>query len=250
MTQEVSVKETITLLRRLQESDMEIEQLNDKIASIPRKKEVLSRGLQQYMQVVEEEENRLADSRKERRQLEHNLEDHNLKDARYTDQLMQVKTNKEYRALLTEIEQLKGKIREIEDKILDLMEEAEELEKSIGRRKKKLEKKKQEVETESHRLEKEEAALNHQLEKKEAFKRELENKLPLELIEQYNRIKSVRHGIALAEAKDGFCQVCHVRLRPQVYYDLRANKSILLCDNCHRFLFLREDEVVDPTKLM
>lgn len=250
MTQEVSVKETITLLRRLQDSDMEIEQLNDKIASIPRNKEALNRGLQQYMQMVDEEENRLADSRKERRQLEHSLEDHNLKDARYTDQLMQVKTNKEYRALLTEIEQLKGKIREIEDKILDLMEEAEELEKSIKWRKKKLEKKKQEVETECHRLEKEEAELNHQLETKEAFKKELEDKLPLELIEQYNRIKGVRHGIALAEAKDGFCQVCHVRLRPQVYYDLRANKSILLCDNCNRFLFLREDEVVDPTKLM
>ncbi len=229
---------------------MEIEQLNDKIASIPRKKEALNRGLQQYMQMVEEEENRLTDSRKERRQLEHSLEDHNLKDARYTDQLMQVKTNKEYRALLTEIEQLKGKIREIEDKILDLMEEAEELEKSIKWRKKKLEKKKQEVETECHRLEEEEAALNHQLEKKEAFKKQLEDKLPLELLEQYNRIKSVRHGIALAEAKDGFCQVCHVRLRPQVYYDLRANKSILLCDNCHRFLFLREDEVIDPTELM
>jgi len=250
MTQEVNVKETITLLRRLQESDLEIEEINGKIEEIPKKREALNRGLQQYTQKVEEEENRLTDSRKERRQLEHSLEDHNLKDARYTDQLMQVKTNKEYRAFLTEIEQLKGKIREIEDKILDLMEEAEELEKSIKWRKNKLEKKKQEVETESHRLEKEEEALNHQLEKRENFKRELEKKLSQELLEQYNRIKGVRHGIALAEAKDGFCQVCHVRLRPQVYYDLRANKSLLLCDNCNRFLFLREDEVVDPTKLM
>ena len=250
MTEEVKVKETITVLRCLQESDLEIEELNRKIEAIPKKIEELNRGLQNYQQLVEKEQKRLTDSKKERRKLENNLEDLNLKDARYQEQLMQVKTNKEYRALLTEIEQLKGKIREVEDNILDLMEEAEELEKSIKWRKKKLESKEKEVKTECHRLEKEEEALHRQLEKRETHKRELEGKLTMELLEQYNRIKGVRQGIALAEAKDGFCQVCHVRLRPQAYYDLRANKCLILCENCNRFLFLREDEVVDPTELM
>ena len=250
MREEVNVKETITTLRYLQESDLEIEEINRKIGRIPKKIEDLNRVVQNFKQLVEEEQKRLTDSQKERRKLEHSLEDYNLKETRYKEQLMQVKTNKEYRALLTETEQLKGKIREVEDRILDLMEEAEDLEKSIKWRKKKLESKKREVATECHRLEKEEKALHHQLEEKEVYKKELEGKLPKELLEQYNRIKSVRQGVALAEAKDGFCQVCHVRLRPQAYYDLRANKSLMLCDNCHRFLFLREGEVVDPTELM
>jgi len=250
MTQEVNVKETIAILRRLQESDLEIEEINRRIGEIPKKMEDLNQSLQHSNQLVEEEQRRLTDSQKERRKLEISLEDLNLKESRYKKQLMEVKTNKEYRAFLTEIERLKGKIREVEDKILDRMEETEELEKSIGSKKKKLERKKREVEAECHQLEKEEEALHQQLEKRGAFKKGLERKLPKELLEQYNRIRSVRQGIALAEAKDGFCQVCHVRLRPQTYYDLRANKSLILCDSCHRFLYLREDEVVDPTELM
>jgi predicted nucleic acid-binding Zn-ribbon protein len=41
----------------------------------------------------------------------------------------------------------------------------------------------------------------------------------------------------MAEAKDEHCQVCHVRLRPQVYNEIRIGDQILRCDSCGRILF-------------
>jgi predicted nucleic acid-binding Zn-ribbon protein len=46
-----------------------------------------------------------------------------------------------------------------------------------------------------------------------------------------------RNGIAVAEARDGVCTICHVRLRPQVFNSIRRNDSILQCDHCNRIMF-------------
>ena len=46
-----------------------------------------------------------------------------------------------------------------------------------------------------------------------------------------------RKGVAVAEAKDGLCTICHVRLRPQVFNEVRKNESIIQCDSCRRILY-------------
>ena len=46
-----------------------------------------------------------------------------------------------------------------------------------------------------------------------------------------------RHGIAVAEARDGICMICHVRLRPQVFNNVRRNTEIIQCDTCQRILY-------------
>ena len=48
-----------------------------------------------------------------------------------------------------------------------------------------------------------------------------------------------RQGIGVAEAKDGICTVCHVRLRPQVFNTVRRNEEILQCDTCQRILYFK-----------
>ena len=41
----------------------------------------------------------------------------------------------------------------------------------------------------------------------------------------------------MAEARDGLCTVCHVRLRPQVFNEVRRNDGIIQCDSCTRILY-------------
>jgi predicted nucleic acid-binding Zn-ribbon protein len=53
----------------------------------------------------------------------------------------------------------------------------------------------------------------------------------------FERIAHGRKGIAIAEAKDGLCTVCHVRLRPQVFNDVRRNDSLTQCESCTRILY-------------
>lgn len=53
----------------------------------------------------------------------------------------------------------------------------------------------------------------------------------------YQTVAPQRRGIAVAPAKDGLCSICHVRLRPQVFNDIRRNDSIVQCDSCRRILY-------------
>ena len=53
----------------------------------------------------------------------------------------------------------------------------------------------------------------------------------------FELVSSRRHGVALAEARDGICTICHVRLRPQVFNNVRRNEEIVQCDSCNRILF-------------
>ena len=43
--------------------------------------------------------------------------------------------------------------------------------------------------------------------------------------------------LAMAEARDGMCQVCHVKLRLQMYADLKRNEEIVQCPACNRILY-------------
>jgi hypothetical protein len=41
----------------------------------------------------------------------------------------------------------------------------------------------------------------------------------------------------MSEAREGLCTQCHVRLRPQVYNELRRNESVMQCESCSRILY-------------
>ena len=57
-----------------------------------------------------------------------------------------------------------------------------------------------------------------------------------DLLAEYTRILKSR-GSALAEAKDGACLACHVKLRAQVFVDVRHNNAIIMCSSCSRIMF-------------
>ena len=53
----------------------------------------------------------------------------------------------------------------------------------------------------------------------------------------FERIAHGRKGLAMAEAREGLCTVCHVRLRPQIFNEVRRNDGIIQCDSCTRILY-------------
>ena len=57
------------------------------------------------------------------------------------------------------------------------------------------------------------------------------------LLAMFEQVARKRNGIAVAEARDGVCTICHVRLRPQVFNTVRRNDDIVQCDHCNRILY-------------
>ena len=53
----------------------------------------------------------------------------------------------------------------------------------------------------------------------------------------FEHVSKHRRGVALSEAREGHCTACHVRLRPQVFNEVRRNDGLIQCESCSRILY-------------
>ena len=58
-----------------------------------------------------------------------------------------------------------------------------------------------------------------------------------DLLPRYERVRKFRGGIGISAARDYVCEVCQVRIRPQVFQEIRKNDQIIACDACQRILY-------------
>jgi predicted nucleic acid-binding Zn-ribbon protein len=79
-----------------------------------------------------------------------------------------------------------------------------------------------------------EAALKEASERRMA----LVKSLPPQLVALFDQVARARKGLAIVVAtRDGLCSACHVRLRPQVFQEIRRNDQIIQCASCNRILY-------------
>jgi predicted nucleic acid-binding Zn-ribbon protein len=224
----------------LQDLELRIACLQKQIADIPSKTQSLEDELQR---IEAEHRERVAHSKElsnRRRTLEGEVDLLRAKLSRLKDQLMAVKTNKEYTAMLHEIQTAEDQIRGEEDKILEAMEEMEGMEKNLKTAEQEMLKKSAELKDSIRQADESIPLMESELAGLQQEKVEMESKIGAELLSRYRRIAEARKGIALAEAKDELCSACHVRIRPQMYADLLRTENIQACDSCSRILFSRE----------
>ncbi len=224
----------------LQQVDSKIAELTAQIDALPTQIQTLQAQLDAFMHAHEERKKRLAANHKERKDLEGEIKVIQEKISKHRDQLYQVKTNEQYRAMLKEIEGEETHIRKFEDQLLEMMIEAEEVQKLIQEAAARLEGEKARVANETRRLEAERQADVEERGQLQGRRKELEAALSDSVRDLYERIRVARRGVALAEARDGLCTACNVRLRPQVYNEVRTHEAVLTCENCLRILYYVE----------
>ena len=83
----------------------------------------------------------------------------------------------------------------------------------------------------------EHAALEASLSRMRDERATLVSALAPQLLATFEQVARKRNGVAVAEARDGICTVCHVRLRPQVFNTVLRNEAIMQCDSCSRILY-------------
>ena len=217
--------------------DREIAALNGRLAQIPVQMKDVDRKLDRAQRHVQENQNLIAENQKKRRELEGDLALIETKRKRYKEQLDGVKTNKEYTGLQHEIDLVSQAIREMEDQILTQMEEAENLKSQLDeaqsvkdREEGVLLEEKRVIQTEGEKLEKEMDELRR---KRQHWVLQIHPPI----FEEYEQLASHRKGIALAEARDATCMECQMRIRPQLFQEIRRNDTIITCENCSRILF-------------
>jgi hypothetical protein len=223
----------------LQDIDQKISALRKQISETPKKIQAYQDELKQASEVYQNHLARIQELAKQRRTREGDVELMRTKLSRLKDQLMAVKTNKEYTAMLHEIQAADDQIRSAEDGILEIMEQAESMEGALEEEARIFKSRESELAEQIRATEKAAPIIEQETAKLVDEKTALERHISIDLLERYRRIADARKGIALAEAKEELCSACHVRIRPQVFADLLRTEEIHVCDSCSRILFLR-----------
>jgi predicted nucleic acid-binding Zn-ribbon protein len=225
----------------LQDLELKIASLQKQAAEIPNKNQQYEEELQRIRAAHEERVAHGKELANHRRTLEGQVDMNRSKLSRLRDQLMAVKTNKEYTAMLHEIQMAEEQIRSEEDKILEFMEEMEAMEKDLKNAEHEMKGKAAEIRETIRKSTELIPQLEAELDQLREQKVAMESQVGAELLSRYRRIAEARKGVALAEAKDELCSACHVRIRPQMYAELMRTESIHSCDSCSRILFSREN---------
>jgi uncharacterized protein len=225
----------------LQDIELKIAGLQKEALDIPSKIQSSENELQRIQTVYQERVAHMKEMSNRKRTFEGQVDLLRTKLSRLKDQLMAVKTNKEYTAMLHEIQMAEDQIRSEEDKILDVMEETEGKEKELKGAEQAMFARTAELQESIRKTNESAPLLEAELAKLRNEKAQMESQVEAVLLARYRRIAEARKGVALAEAKDELCSVCHVRIRPQMYAELLRTESIHSCDSCSRILFSREN---------
>jgi predicted nucleic acid-binding Zn-ribbon protein len=231
------LKEQLSLLIELQKVDTDVGRINIKKKELPDKISKLDDAFAAYKLTVDNNAQAVDDLQKKLKEKEAQFKRgvDSLKKAK--DRLLEVKTNKEYQAILKEIEGVESKNSEYEDEIIVTMEE-------IDRAKTSLKKMEQEFETYRLRYKKERDGFENELmmtdsglsvcqEKGSGLRK----KIDVDILKRYEIIKKRNNGLAVTSVWKEVCRGCHMNIPPQLYNELLTSASLLFCPNCNRIMY-------------
>jgi len=235
------MKERIEVLVKLQQIETETVQIKSELNDVSKRLEDLDSGVKIFEQTIGEQERIIDDLKKQYRDYESDIQLNLEKEQKIQAKLRSVKNNKEYQALLKEIEDVRGKNSEIEDKMIEFLDQMDITEKVIAT-------KNDEYTNifERTKNEKENIKQNAEARKKRLAELEMENAkvsklLDPELLKRYLIIKEQNQGgIAVVPVKDAVCHGCNVNIPPQLYNELFRCDSLRFCPNCQRIIYIKD----------
>lgn len=229
-------------LLALQKVDLALDDISSREESARTHLATAQEDLTRFKEQVKTEKRLLDDALKEHKAFDIDLKTRDDRVKKYSVQMYEVKTNKEYTALKDEIEKDKAEMAKIEDKILQLMLKEDELKGAAGRRGAEL------AEMEK-KVKQEEADTTALLAKLAAERAELiakrsgeGGKVKAQLLHRYDQIRKSRGGSPLAhvsgDATAAACSECHMSIRPQIIVEIHKQDDLVFCESCGRILFL------------
>ena len=221
----------------LQALDTRISSLEAEGARLPREIAATHAAVEEAKQAVEAAKAKLDGARKSQRAKEKDLEDNRVKRQKFEGQLYQVKTNKEYSAVLTEIEEVKQEQVRIEEEILTLMELGEGLTTEGKEADARFKARESQGRVEEVTLGEKLRGVKGDLAVVQSERAQLSGQVASSVLADYERLLG-HLGMAIVPViKPNSCGGCRVTITPQRLQELRQQNTLIHCESCGRYLY-------------
>ena len=157
--------------------------------------------------------------------------------------LREVKTNKEYSAVLSEIDAGNEHIGSVEDQLLQLMENAEQQRQAKQVQEQRVQVTYDALQDQGHAVKEASEALEQEILVEQEKRRQTAVGLNTELLERYEKLAMQHDSTVVVHLSDGTCGGCHLKVLPQLVSDIRLQESLHTCPHC-RLILLWPNEYV------
>jgi predicted nucleic acid-binding Zn-ribbon protein len=239
------VKEQLLLLIGLQECDAQLVKLAAKKTRLPEKIQVMENDFQAYRENIAQ--NKLKQDELKARRAEYEAAIKKIGDGmvKTKERLLEVKNNKEYQAMLKEIETAEKTRGEMETRIIALMEDMDQLSVLVKKDDEALEEEARKHEQEKKIIEDDLSAVDVDTASWTQKRTELQKKIPADLLSRYERVKKRNNGVGVISVWKAVCSGCHMNIPPQLYNELQRSDDLLSCPNCNRIMYFKNQETAE-----
>ena len=236
------MKEKLSLLISLQECDSQLVKLSSKKIKLPEKICKMEEDFQIYKENVEQNKRKYDELKAQRAECESTVKKLSEGMIKTKERLLEVKNNKEYQAMLKEIETSEKTRGDIESRIIALMEEMDKLSVLVKKDEETLKQAENNHEKEKKIIEDDLSAVDADTLTWTEKRSVLQKSIPADLLAQYERVKKRNNGVGVIAVWKAVCNGCHMNIPPQLYNELQRSNDLLSCPNCNRIMYFQNQE--------
>jgi uncharacterized protein len=240
----LSLREKLKTLEELQQIDLETNEVRAAMSALPARRAQVEGAVVVARKAWEDQQARLDQNERERRQLESLLAMERDKVKKWEGRLGEIRTPREYAALSREIDIAKKANEAQSSQVRELTAQAGEITGALETKEEELSEREAAAQAALEEIERERAALEERMRGLDARRAEAVGHVDPGLLSKYENIKRRRAGVAIAPVVGMTCKGCHRNVPPQLAITLQRANSIETCPNCHRIIY--SAEAVNP----
>jgi predicted nucleic acid-binding Zn-ribbon protein len=230
------VRDQLPLIATLQQLDNRLNALQAEVEALPQQLQAYDATCVDGRQALATVEADIERTERQWRSLERELDSSQAQLVKTQTKLHEVKTNKEYSAVLVEIDTGKQHIAALEDQILEIMEAVDLHRQQRQQKERHVQVSEQELAQQAERVQQEQAVLGKRVAAEEKERQQIVAGLENALYTRYQQLSAIRDRQAVVVVQEGTCGGCHLKVQPQLVSELRRQDKLITCPHCQRIL--------------
>ena len=220
-----------------------LQQVDDRLRALALGEQQLPQRLQSYQaacaaarQQLVQQQVTIEQSERQQRAFERELANHQETIRKTQSKAHEVKTNKEYSAILAEIDAGKQRLEMLEDQMLALMEATDQQRQAYRAHEQQEHVAQQALVEQRHKIQQEHETLRRTIVAEQERRQQTVAGLEAKLYEQYQKVAAQHGGRGVAQLQEGVCSGCHLKVPPQMVSEIRLQEQLFTCPHCRLML--------------
>ena len=236
------MKENLLLLIKLQECDSQLVKLSAKKKKLPENIDKLDKEFSSFREGIEKNKIKYDELKFLHTERENKIKKLNEGMVKTKARLLEVKNNKEYQAMLKEIEIAESSRGDIETEIISILEALDKLSGLVKKDEETLKHSKNKYEQEKKIIEDDLNTIDADIVDWEKKRINLQKNVSDDLLARYEKIRNRNKGVCVISVWKAVCNGCHMNIPPQLYNELQKSNELLSCPNCSRIIYFQDME--------